>query len=149
MYLRAFGVRSLEEKTPVTPDTLFRLGSTTKMMTALVALEDAAAGRLDLDAPVRTYVKDLHSAIGKVTLRQLLTHTAGMAEGPPSVQSLDDAGLGEMVLGWKADAAVRAAGGRLLVHGSRATGWPGTSWSGCTGSPTPTSCGSGCSSRWG
>jgi len=31
----------------VTPDTLFRLGSTTKMMTALVALDDTAAGRID------------------------------------------------------------------------------------------------------
>ena len=104
VYLRAFGVRSQEESAPVTPDTLFRLGSTTKMMTALVALQAAAEGRLDLDVPVKTYVKDLHPAIGKVTLRQLLTHTAGMAEGAPSVQSKDDAGLGQMVLGWKADA---------------------------------------------
>jgi CubicO group peptidase (beta-lactamase class C family) len=63
------------------PDTLFRLGSTTKMMTALVALDDAAAGRIDLDRPVRTYVKELHPALGKVTLRQLLTHTGGDGGG--------------------------------------------------------------------
>lgn len=104
VYLRAFGRTSAEEGIPVTPDTLFRLGSTTKMMTALVALDDAAAGRLDLDAPVRTYVKDLHAALGKVTLRQLLTHSAGMAEGKPSVESPDDAALGKMVLGWGKEA---------------------------------------------
>ena len=46
VYLKAFGRTSAEEDgVPVTPDTLFRLGSTTKMMTALVALDDAAAGR--------------------------------------------------------------------------------------------------------
>jgi CubicO group peptidase (beta-lactamase class C family) len=104
VYLKAFGRTSAEEDgVPVTPDTLFRLGSTTKMMTALVALDDGAAGRLDLDAPVRTYVKDLHPAIGKVTLRQLLTHSAGLAEGKPAVESKDDAALGRMVLGWKSD----------------------------------------------
>lgn len=101
VYLRAFGRTSAEEDgVPVTPDTLFRLGSTTKMMTALVALDDAAGGRLDLDVPVRTYVKDLHPAIGKVTLRQLLTHSAGIAEGKPSVEFRDDAALEKMVLGW-------------------------------------------------
>jgi CubicO group peptidase (beta-lactamase class C family) len=111
VYLKAFGRTSAEEDgNPVTPDTLFRLGSTTKMMTALVALDDAAAGRLDLDAPVRTYVKDLHPAVGKVTLRQLLTHTAGMAEGKPSVESHDDAALGKMVLGWGKDALFAPAG---------------------------------------
>jgi CubicO group peptidase (beta-lactamase class C family) len=88
VYLRAFGVRSIEERTPVTPDTLFRLGSTTKMLTALAALDAAAKGRVNLDAPVRTYVKDLHPALGGVTLRQLLTHTSGMREASPSVQSI-------------------------------------------------------------
>ncbi len=103
VYLRAFGARSNEEHTPVTPDTLFRLGSTTKMLTALAALDAASKGRLGLDVPVRTYVKDLNPALGKVTLRQLLSHTAGMREASPSVQSKDDEALGRMVRGWKGD----------------------------------------------
>jgi CubicO group peptidase (beta-lactamase class C family) len=103
VYLRAFGVRSIEEKTPVTPDTLFRLGSTTKMLTALVTLDAAAQGRVGLETPIRTYVKDLHPALGKLTPRQLLTHTAGLREAAASVQSLDDSGLGQMVRGWKGD----------------------------------------------
>src|SRR5688572_29649173 len=64
VYLRSFGMRSIEERTPVTPDTLFRLGSTTKMMTALALLDAAAKGRVNLDAPVRTYVKDIHPGLG-------------------------------------------------------------------------------------
>lgn len=103
VYVRAFGVRSLEERTPVTPDTLFRLGSTTKMLTALALLDAAAKGRVGLDAPVRTYVKDLHRTLGGVTPRQLLTHTAGLREASPSVQSKDDEGLAKMVRGWKGD----------------------------------------------
>ncbi|NMO17171.1 beta-lactamase family protein [Pyxidicoccus fallax] len=103
VFLRAFGQRSSEERIPVTPDTLFRLGSTTKMLTALAALDAASKGRLGLDVPVRTYVKDLHPALGKVTLRQLLSHTAGMREASPSVQSKDDSALADMVRGWKGD----------------------------------------------
>ncbi|WP_205525869.1 serine hydrolase domain-containing protein [Pyxidicoccus trucidator] len=103
LYLRTFGVRSSEERTPVTPDTLFRLGSTTKMLTALATLDAAAKGRLGLDVPVRTYVKDLNPTLGKVTPRQLLSHSAGMREASPSVQSKDDEALGRMVRGWKGD----------------------------------------------
>ena len=103
VYLKAFGVRSVDERTPVTPDTLFRLGSTTKMLTSLVALEAAAQGKVALDAPVGRYAKGLNPALGKVTLRQLLSHTAGMREASPSVQSKDDDALGRMVRSWKAD----------------------------------------------
>ncbi len=103
VYLKSFGVRSAEERTPVTPDTLFRLGSTTKMLTALATLDAAAKGLVDLDAPVRTYVRDVHPALGRVTLRQLLSHSAGMREAAASVQSKDDSALGNMVSGWKGD----------------------------------------------
>lgn len=87
VYLHAFGVRSREETIPVTPDTLFRLGSTTKMLTALVTLDAAAQGRLKLEAPLRTYVKELDPALGKLTPRQLLTHTAGMREASPATRA--------------------------------------------------------------
>lgn len=103
VYLRAFGVRSLEERTPVTPDTLFRLGSTTKMLTSLVALDAAAKGKLGLDAPVGQVAKGVNPALGKLTLRQLLSHTAGMREASASVESRDDEALGRMVRSWKAD----------------------------------------------
>lgn len=79
VYVHAFGVRSLEERTPVTPDTLFRLGSTTKMMTALALLDAAAKGRVSLDAPVRTYAKELNPALGKLTASEAERYTGTYA----------------------------------------------------------------------
>ena len=68
-----------------------------------MALGSATQGRLSLDAPVSRAVKGLNPALGRVTLRQLLSHTAGMREASPSVVSRDDEALGRMVRGWKAD----------------------------------------------
>ncbi|MEX2031869.1 MAG: serine hydrolase domain-containing protein [Dehalococcoidia bacterium] len=66
---------------PVTPRTLFQIGSVTKTFTAtaLMALRDR--GLVDLDAPVRSYVPTLslsnEAAQERTTIRHLLTHTAG------------------------------------------------------------------------
>lgn len=75
------GVTSLEHPLPVTPETLFQVGSITKTVLATAALRLQAQGRLDLDAPVRTYLPRLRLAdetvARQVTLRHLLTHTGG------------------------------------------------------------------------
>ena len=68
---------------PVDPDTLFQIGSTTKTYTGMAAMRLVEQGKLDLDAPVRTYLPDLRLAdeavAAGVTLRHLLQHTAGWA----------------------------------------------------------------------
>jgi CubicO group peptidase (beta-lactamase class C family) len=78
-----FGVTSVEHPLPVDADTLFQIGSTTKTVTATVAMRLVEHGRLDLDAPVRTYLPGLRLAdegVGaRVTLRHLFTHTGGWA----------------------------------------------------------------------
>src|SRR5688572_26963363 len=51
IYAKGYGVASVETGAPVTPDMLFRLGSTTKMLTAVALVTLAAAGKLKLDAP--------------------------------------------------------------------------------------------------
>ena len=75
------GVTSVEDPLPVSEDTFFQIGSTTKTMTATVALRLAIEGRLDLDAPVRTYLPDLRladeDAAASVTMWHLLTHSGG------------------------------------------------------------------------
>ncbi len=77
------GVTSVEHPLPVTEDTLFQIGSTTKTVTATVLVRLEEEGRVDLDAPVRRYLPDLRlqdpSAAEGVTVRHLLTHTAGWA----------------------------------------------------------------------
>src|SRR5215212_6419113 len=72
-YTGGWGVTNIENPLPVDADTLFQIGSTTKTVTATVALQLVEQGKLDLDAPVRTYLPDLHladeaTAVG-VTLR--------------------------------------------------------------------------------
>ena len=75
------GVTSIENPLPVDAGTLFQFGSTGKTFTSVAILRLAEAGKVDLDAPVRTYLpelrlRDAHVA-ETVTVLQLLNHTAG------------------------------------------------------------------------
>ncbi len=76
-----FGIASVEHPAPVTPRTLFQIGSITKTYTATLALRLEREGLLELDAPIRTYLPRLRLAdravARTVTMRHLLTHSAG------------------------------------------------------------------------
>ena len=76
-----FGVASLETKAPVTADTRFQIGSLTKTYTGTAVMRLIDQGKLDLYAPVRTYLPDLRlmdeDVAARVTVRNLLTHTGG------------------------------------------------------------------------
>ncbi|CCE74615.1 serine hydrolase domain-containing protein [Clavibacter nebraskensis] len=67
---------------PVDPDdTLFRVGSVSKVVSATAVMQLVEEGRLDLDADVQQYLDfDLDTPKGAVTLRHLLTHTSGFEE---------------------------------------------------------------------
>ncbi len=82
LLLRGFG-RSEADGQAIDPAaTLFRIGSITKLMTALLAVRLAAAGRIDLDADVNTLLRRVHvpaTQSGIVTPRQILRHRAGFA----------------------------------------------------------------------
>ncbi|MEP0804637.1 MAG: beta-lactamase family protein [Chloroflexota bacterium] len=76
-----FGVTSVEHPLPVTPDTLFQTGSISKTFTGTLLMMLAERGKVDLDAPVRKYIKDFklqdEEVARKVTVRHLLTHMGG------------------------------------------------------------------------
>ncbi|GAB4450491.1 MAG: serine hydrolase domain-containing protein [Anaerolineales bacterium] len=76
-----FGVTSVEHPLPVTPDTLFQTGSISKTFTGTLLMMLAERGKVDLDAPVRKYIKDFQlqdeETARKVTVRHLLTHMGG------------------------------------------------------------------------
>ena len=88
----AYGVSSVEAKTPASLDTLYGLGSCTKPLTAVAVLQLQEAGKVDLDAPVSRYLTDLPAAWSAITVREMLTHTSGL---PNYRQFLDYAKLSD------------------------------------------------------
>ncbi len=80
-YTAGFGVTSIENPLPVTPETLFQVGSISKTFTGTLLMQLAEQGKIDLDAPVRKYLRDLklrdEGVAKRVTTRHLLTHMGG------------------------------------------------------------------------
>ncbi len=82
VFARGLGVANVETNAPVTPDTLFRVGSVTKMLTAAAVVTLAQEGTLSLDAPLSKKDKKLDPKLGQLTLDQLLSQTAGLPDFP-------------------------------------------------------------------
>ncbi len=91
---RGYGIANVETGEPVNPDMLFRLGSTTKMLTATAVNVLAEEGRLQLDAPIGTYLHGINPKLAQVTAHQLLTHNAGVRDEAPMFGLHDDSALG-------------------------------------------------------
>jgi CubicO group peptidase (beta-lactamase class C family) len=83
------GLRELSTKAPVDTATVFRIASMTKSFTALAILQLRDAGRLSLDDPAERYVPELKGLryattdAPRITIRHLLTHSAGFPEDNP------------------------------------------------------------------
>ena len=86
---------------PMRPETCFRIGSITKSFTSMAIMQLVERGKLDLDADVATYLPGFHpinpfaaTPSGPhgttVTLRKLMSHTAGIVREPKSGHYLDD-----------------------------------------------------------
>lgn len=81
------GYADVEQQLPVTPQSQFRIGSTSKAVTATVLARLLASGQLDLEQPISRYQTQLpNPAWQTLTLRQLMSHTAGL----PSYETNDD-----------------------------------------------------------
>jgi len=82
VFMKGFGYADVENKVPVSPDTVFELGSCSKAFTALAALQCEEKELLNLDAPVSKYLPWFSALYeGKkteITLRQCLHHTSGI-----------------------------------------------------------------------
>jgi D-alanyl-D-alanine carboxypeptidase len=78
VYARGRGLANVEARTPVSPHTVFRMGSITKQFTAAVILQLAAEGRLSLDDPLSRFLPDYPAPGSDATVRQLLNHTVGV-----------------------------------------------------------------------
>ena len=78
-YKKGFGMANMEWDIPNQPNTKHRLGSITKQFTAMLILQLAAEGKLDLQKPISTYLPDYPKTTGDIiTTHHLLTHTSGI-----------------------------------------------------------------------
>ena len=83
LFQKGYGYSDLENQTPVDPaETLFRIGSVTKLFTWTAVHQLSEQGKLDLDADINTYldfqIPDTFSE--PITLRHLMSHTGGFEE---------------------------------------------------------------------
>ena len=82
IYLKGYGLRNVRENLPVTPETLFAIGSITKSFTSLAFNILADDGKVDLDKPVRTYLPEFklfdQVATERAVPRDLLSHRTGL-----------------------------------------------------------------------
>ncbi len=84
----SYGNADMERKTPPDPDTVYRIGSITKMFTAVMLEQLVEARKVHLSDPAEKYLPELKTVQGRfpdappVTLIQLATHTAGLGREP-------------------------------------------------------------------
>ncbi|MFC6044297.1 serine hydrolase domain-containing protein [Nocardioides hankookensis] len=77
----AAGILNKSTGVEATPDSIFQIGSITKLWTSTLVMQLVDEGKLDIDLPVRTYLPEFRigdeAAAAVITTRQLLIHTAG------------------------------------------------------------------------
>jgi CubicO group peptidase (beta-lactamase class C family) len=114
VYEKGYGVKHREEGGDVTPNTVFRFGSTLKMMTAAAVMQQVEAGRVDLQAPITQYIPEFQVAgpwpSNTITVWNLLTHTTGFPDrydeymfrnglaGPTTPTALSDWAAGQSAI---------------------------------------------------
>jgi CubicO group peptidase (beta-lactamase class C family)/D-alanyl-D-alanine dipeptidase len=93
VWARGFGFADPQTKKPATADTVYRVGSVSKLFTDLAIMQLVERGTLDLDAPIRRVLPDFKPAnpFGKdITLRQMMAHRSGLVREPPVGNYFDD-----------------------------------------------------------
>ncbi len=82
IYMKGLGMKDFEHKLPVTPDTLFAIGSASKAFTAMTAIMSVDEGKLSLDDSPKKFLPYFKlrdpDADAKITIRDLLAHRSGL-----------------------------------------------------------------------
>ena len=156
LWVEGFGHLDGRGSAPVNADTIFSVQSMSKLFTATAVMQAVAAGRLDLDEPITTYLPDftVHSAFEehperKITLRMLLSHTAGFTHEAPvgNNNELDPGDFESHVAASPTRGCASRSAPATPTRTSASTS-PATSSSRSTASRSRTSCATRCSSRW-
>jgi len=86
--MQGYGLANVELDVPVTPDTVFELASVTKQFTATAIMLLVEEGKVGLDDPIRHYLSKTPDTWQGITVRHLLTHTAGLASPETGFRAL-------------------------------------------------------------
>jgi CubicO group peptidase (beta-lactamase class C family)/D-alanyl-D-alanine dipeptidase len=102
VWAQGFGYADPDKKTVATAETVYRIGSVSKLFTDIGVMQFVEHGQLDLEAPVQKYLPDFHphNPFGtSITLRQLMSHRSGLLREPPIGNYFDpsELSLGAMV----------------------------------------------------
>jgi serine beta-lactamase-like protein LACTB len=92
VWAKGYGFADVDKKKPATADTVYRVGSVSKLFTDIAVMQLVEQGKLDLDAPVTKYLPDF-KPISKydkpITLRKLMSHRSGLVREPPAGNYFD------------------------------------------------------------
>lgn len=86
VWASGFGFQDAEQQVPATADTIYRVGSVSKLFTDIAVLQLVEEGKLDLDAPVQHYLPEFRPTNPHdtaITLRQLMSHFSGLVRESP------------------------------------------------------------------
>jgi CubicO group peptidase (beta-lactamase class C family) len=84
MRAQGYGLANVELQVPVKPETIFQSGSVGKQFTATAVMMLVEEGKIGLEDPLTKYFPDAPPSWKKVTIRELLSHTAGFTDYPKS-----------------------------------------------------------------
>jgi CubicO group peptidase (beta-lactamase class C family) len=79
-YERGYGMADLERDVPITPASVFYVGSLSKQFTAFAVALAASEGKLSLDDDVRKWIPELPDYASRLTVRHLVHHTSGLRD---------------------------------------------------------------------
>ncbi len=87
VWTKGFGFQDKDGKIPADAKTIYRVGSVSKLFTDVAIMQLVEEGKLDLDAPVSTYLPDFKPVLKPeqkpITLRMLMSHRSGLIREPP------------------------------------------------------------------
>jgi len=87
VWARGYGFQDAAKRIPATAETVYRVGSVSKLFTDVAVMQLVEQGKLDLDAPVAKYIPDFKPKTlpehKPITLRMLMAHRSGLIREPP------------------------------------------------------------------
>jgi CubicO group peptidase (beta-lactamase class C family)/D-alanyl-D-alanine dipeptidase len=95
VWAKGFGFADPAAKIPATAETVYRVGSVSKLFTDIAVMQLVEKGKLDLDLPVTRYLPSFqprNSFGAPITLRQLMSHRSGLVREPPVGNYFDPTG---------------------------------------------------------